>query len=115
MSAGRLYRALASEGIPMVSVSIGSLEDKQTWKIELGAAATPEQREVALRLVHDFDPNAPSVIARERDAKVTAELSQPLVQALLLWVLRRELQREPKPSELADELAALTQARKDVG
>jgi hypothetical protein len=61
------HRALTRAGVPVISVSIGSPDNRATWRVTFGPGVTPEQVTIAaqLQLSYDF---ANDVEAQNEDA-----------------------------------------------
>lgn len=54
----KTYNMLVANGIPIEGVSIGSLTDKSTWRIDFTLEATEAQRTQAQALLESFDPDS---------------------------------------------------------
>lgn len=107
--AASLQKAITAGGVPIIGVSIGTVQDRTTWRVNplaLQAQAQP--------LIDAFDPNDPSIVAAERDALIASEAGREIVKALLLFYLRRELGRNPTGAERDAARADFLQAYRDV-
>jgi len=65
MIQGQFGRALDRLGIPIVSVSFGTLGDRATWAIQYAPAATLQQRIDGDALRFTFDPADPAIVAAD--------------------------------------------------
>lgn len=79
-----LERQLRGAGIPVISVSIGREDDKQTWRITFDPAATPLQQSNADAIVAAFTAPTASDLADEVAARETQRKELKAV-ALGLW------------------------------
>lgn len=62
----RLARALQAAGVPIISVSIGSNDDRATWTIDFAKEATDEQRATAAALMARLDTSEPTPVVAPR-------------------------------------------------
>lgn len=78
-----LTRALLRAGIPVVSVSVKSDDDRTTWAIQYADAATDQQQASgeALRLSYSL---AADTSAADEDA--AARLDDRRLKAIVIWV-----------------------------
>src|SRR3990167_5869359 len=104
--AGPLSRALRAAGIPIVSVSIGDVTNKATWRVQ-----PPELQPQAQPIIDAFDPSAPAILAAELDTE--ARQMPRHVRAWMLFYLRDKLGRNPTQTERQAARDALIQAYKD--
>lgn len=49
------HRALVRAGVPVISVSIGSPDNRATWRVTFGPEVTPEQVTIAAQLQLSYD------------------------------------------------------------
>lgn len=84
--AGRLYRALTATGLPVVSVSIGTVADRATWRVDYAAAATAQQRADGEALKASFDADSVAAVDAEiaDSAKKAAAVKDRLADIALM-------------------------------
>lgn len=84
--AAALTRALVRQGIPVVGVSIGSYEDRATWRIEYGGGVTDAQRSKADALKMTYTIEGDTAL---RDEEATSRTGEKAFLALALWCAQR--------------------------
>ena len=102
--ASGLTRALIRAGIPVVGVSIGSIDDRATWRVTYGDGVTGEQMAIGDELIHTYDPSADTA---GRDEELGALLNRGDIRVLLL--LLAEVLNRP-PAQLRARLIELAKA-----
>lgn len=79
--AEKLHAALSAAHLPVLGVSIGRPDDRDTWRVDLTVNATDQEKAAAAVLVQSFNPNAidPEAVNDERLRRIgltfTATLS----------------------------------------
>lgn len=73
----QLHGNLGAAGIPVYGISIGSKDDKSTWRIDFAPEATDEQKAQAAQLVAAFDVEKAGHNAAI-DAQITAHEQREL-------------------------------------
>ena len=83
MLAAQLTAAFGRLGIPVSGVTIGALEDRETWTVQY-KGATDAQRAAGAELLATFDPDTDTDYLEERaEAAATAYLACPEAQAVI--------------------------------
>jgi hypothetical protein len=82
-----LDQTLRAQGIPIAGVSIGTLADRATWKVQYDASATAQQKTDGAALVATFDPAAPAVVTAQQDREAMGDVDQKVLRAVsqALW------------------------------
>lgn len=57
---------------PIVGISIGEPDDRETWRIDFAPGATKQQKAAAKAVLDGFDPAAPT-LAEQRSASFKAD------------------------------------------
>ena len=84
MLAAQLTAAFGRLGIPVSGVTIGALEDRETWTVQY-KGATDAQQSVGAELLATFDPATDTDYLEERaEAEATAFLKKPSTQSFLV-------------------------------
>lgn len=71
----RLHEAIA-EAAPIDGVSVGTWDDKKTWRIDFAAGATKAQRAAAQNALDAFDPDAPDPSRLVRKSLIIERLAK---------------------------------------
>ena len=107
--ASQLHSALEDAGLPVMSVSIGKVSDRSTWKASLEGATT-EQRARAVSVIANFDmqaakdADAAQSVLSITDAKMT-RIVEDIYDALISKGVL-------KPSDLPNEAVTIIESRK---
>lgn len=81
--AAKLTGKLQQAGIPILGVSIGRDDDRDSWKVHYAADVTLEQLTQGAAIVSLFDPEAVEPVDLDKEAD-SSFASKPL-QALVVW------------------------------
>lgn len=85
----RLHATLAADGFPVASVSIGSPDDKATWRVAYTQVLSAGQKTAAAAIVAAFDPSSAATIDAANLANATASSRQKDTLTTITWALRR--------------------------
>jgi hypothetical protein len=97
-----IRRAFADAGIPLTTVSIGSVTVRSTWTVVYGAAATPAQIAQGVQILATLDPQEATTLAN-----IKADLTVGLVDDEVLTALARSLYEcIPAPTKTLVQLRA---------
>lgn len=107
MIASRLIEYLQTNGLPVVSVSVGNPTDRTTWIVQLAPNATAEQIAALPGLVAAFNPDT-NLTTQETDRRdiATAQAAQMLNQ---IAVRRQQIttDRAALPTATANQQRAI--------
>ena len=104
-----VLRALQRAGVAVTGIQILASSQRSSWRVQppaLQAAAQP--------VIDAFNPEAPEILAAERDALITSDAGREIVKAMLLFYLRDKLGRNPTGAERDAARTAFLQAYRDV-
>lgn len=101
--------ALQRAGVAVTGIQIRDGAQKSTWKVQPSAL-----QDAAQPVIDAFSPEAPEILAAERDALMASEAGREIVKALLLFYLRDKLGRNPTVAERDAARTAFLQAYRDV-
>lgn len=114
--AGRLHQALADAGLPVVSVSIGSETNRNSWRVSYGGSLSQSQRDQEAAIVQGFDIAAAAEADKAQaelgasDAKM-ARIVEDLYNAL---VSKGTITSKDLPQEAVATIEARADARKKL-
>lgn len=103
--ASRLHDALAAVA-PITGISIGSRNDRSTWRIDFAPEATPQQQSAANALLASFDPQ--STVDDDID---TVQIPPKVLAAILVAIQTIPAQR---PAWVTNTLQRALQRLQDL-
>ena len=111
MTALAFQRALEAANVPVVGVSIGDPDDRDTWRINYAKQVTDQQRADGEAVRKSFDPSSKDAKDAERAAMAARIDDNLATQAMLALGAeeRQKLQAGEKPLSL-DECKARVRA-----
>lgn len=92
-TAALLDATLRAAGIPIVSVSLGSLGDRSTWVVQYADTATDPQKAQGESIRATFDATAPAVTSAQLDRDASAAVNMAMAKALCALILDQKLNR----------------------
>ena len=75
-TAQKFNQVLVDAGIPIHGVSIGRVDDKESWRIDFKEEATPAQKAQAQQILNDFDESQIPDPVSEMQAEINTLKSQ---------------------------------------
>lgn len=81
MIAQKIHEAIAAV-CPITAISIGSFENKSTWKVTYGALASTAQRQAAQTAIDSFDVAAATAVETASDLDAANARSDSAISAL---------------------------------
>lgn len=88
-----LDQTLRSQGIPILGVTIGIVNDRATWIVQYDGSASAAQLSAGESIRATFDATAPAVVTADVDRQSTQAVSGTAVKAMCALVLDASLNR----------------------